>query len=88
MCSIQLLGRLSSDIIKSGGYKISSLQIEEAIREHDAVGANGAALVMVKSETVLPLQCLRLSSSYGDTRWARWWWWGSLTPYGAKRLLP
>ncbi len=33
----QILGRNSVDIIKSGGYKISALQIEELAREHEAV---------------------------------------------------
>jgi malonyl-CoA/methylmalonyl-CoA synthetase len=34
----RLLGRQSVDIIKSGGYKISALEIEEALREHPDVG--------------------------------------------------
>jgi len=34
---IRLLGRTSVDIIKSGGYKISALEIEAALREHPAV---------------------------------------------------
>src|SRR5436190_3191200 len=33
----RLLGRTSTDIIKTGGYKVSALEIEEAIREHGAV---------------------------------------------------
>jgi malonyl-CoA/methylmalonyl-CoA synthetase len=33
----RLLGRLSVDIIKSGGYKISALEIEEVLREHPQV---------------------------------------------------
>ena len=32
-----ILGRLSTDIIKSGGYKISALEIEEILREHPNV---------------------------------------------------
>jgi malonyl-CoA/methylmalonyl-CoA synthetase len=35
--ALRLLGRTSIDILKSGGYKLSALQIEEVIREHDAV---------------------------------------------------
>ena len=31
------MGRESIDIIKSGGYKISSLEIEEALRHHHSV---------------------------------------------------
>jgi malonyl-CoA/methylmalonyl-CoA synthetase len=30
----RILGRSSTDIIKSGGYKISALEIEEVIRSH------------------------------------------------------
>jgi malonyl-CoA/methylmalonyl-CoA synthetase len=33
----RLLGRLSVDIIKTGGYKVSALEIEETLREHPAV---------------------------------------------------
>jgi malonyl-CoA/methylmalonyl-CoA synthetase len=35
--SYRLLGRLSVDIIKSGGDKISALEIEDALRSHPAV---------------------------------------------------
>jgi malonyl-CoA/methylmalonyl-CoA synthetase len=34
---LRLLGRTSVDILKSGGYKISALEIEEIFREHPAV---------------------------------------------------
>jgi malonyl-CoA/methylmalonyl-CoA synthetase len=33
----RLLGRTSTDIIKTGGYKVSALEIEDAAREHPAV---------------------------------------------------
>lgn len=33
----KILGRDSIDIIKSGGYKISALEIEEVLRKHDAI---------------------------------------------------
>jgi malonyl-CoA/methylmalonyl-CoA synthetase len=35
--SYRILGRRSVDIIKTGGYKISALEIEEVLREHPAV---------------------------------------------------
>jgi malonyl-CoA/methylmalonyl-CoA synthetase len=35
--SYRLLGRSSVDIIKTGGYKVSALEIEEVIREHPSV---------------------------------------------------
>ncbi len=34
---IRLLGRSSVDIIKSGGYKLSALEIESVLLEHPAV---------------------------------------------------
>ena len=34
---VRLLGRTSIDIIKSGGYKLSALEIEEVLLEHPAV---------------------------------------------------
>ncbi len=33
----RLLGRISEDIIKSGGHKISVLEIEETLRTHEKV---------------------------------------------------
>ena len=34
----RILGRNSVDIIKTGGYKVSALEIEEVLRTHDAIG--------------------------------------------------
>lgn len=34
----QILGRNSVDIIKTGGYKVSALEIEEVLRTHTAIG--------------------------------------------------
>jgi malonyl-CoA/methylmalonyl-CoA synthetase len=45
----RILGRLSVDIIKSGGYKLSALEIEDALREHPAV--REVAVVGVEDET-------------------------------------
>jgi malonyl-CoA/methylmalonyl-CoA synthetase len=33
----RILGRESVDILKTGGYKVSALEIEEALREHPAI---------------------------------------------------
>ena len=33
----RILGRLSVDIIKSGGYKLSALEIEDVLRQHPAI---------------------------------------------------
>ncbi len=46
---IRVLGRTSVDILKSGGYKLSALEIEEALREHPAV--RQVAVVGVPDET-------------------------------------
>ncbi len=35
--SYRILGRLSVDIIKTGGYKVSALEIEDVLRRHPAV---------------------------------------------------
>jgi malonyl-CoA/methylmalonyl-CoA synthetase len=35
---VRILGRTSVDILKSGGYKLSALEIEEVLREHPGVG--------------------------------------------------
>ena len=33
----RLLGRTSVDIIKTGGFKVSALEIEEVLRTHPAI---------------------------------------------------
>jgi malonyl-CoA/methylmalonyl-CoA synthetase len=35
--SYRILGRSSVDIIKTGGYKVSALEIEEVLRDHDQI---------------------------------------------------
>jgi malonyl-CoA/methylmalonyl-CoA synthetase len=44
----KILGRQSVDIIKTGGYKVSALEIEEVLREHDQIVA--CAVVGLPSE--------------------------------------
>jgi malonyl-CoA/methylmalonyl-CoA synthetase len=46
---VRLLGRTSVDILKSGGYKLSALEIEEALRENGAIAE--VAVVGVPDET-------------------------------------
>ena len=64
----RILGRDSVDIIKSGGYKISALEIEEVLRQHpdieecSVVGVNdlewgervGAAIVTIEKSDLSP----------------------------------
>ena len=70
--SYRLLGRRSVDIIKTGGYKVSALEIEETLREHPAVadcavigeadaewGERVTALVELKHECSLELDQLQ-----------------------------
>lgn len=38
---VKILGRTSVDILKSGGYKLSALEIEDVLREHEAVADVG-----------------------------------------------
>jgi len=45
----RIMGRLSVDIIKSGGYKLSALEIEAALLEHPAI--RECAVVGVADET-------------------------------------
>ena len=47
--AVRLLGRTSVDILKSGGYKLSALEIEETLREHPAV--REVAVVGLPDET-------------------------------------
>jgi malonyl-CoA/methylmalonyl-CoA synthetase len=68
----RLLGRQSVDIIKSGGYKISALEIEEVLREHPGIaecavvgvedpewGERIAVAVVARGEASIDLDALR-----------------------------
>ena len=68
----RIMGRLSVDIIKSGGYKLSALEIEAALLEHPDIrecavlglpdgtwGEAVTAVVVLKAGTTLELPALR-----------------------------
>lgn len=68
----RILGRTSVDIIKTGGYKVSALEIEEALRDHPSVqecavvgapdeewGERVCAAVVCRPECALSLEELR-----------------------------
>jgi malonyl-CoA/methylmalonyl-CoA synthetase len=68
----RILGRTNIDILKTGGHKVSALEIEEALRQHPAVAECGvvgipdaewgervAAALVLKDGNVLDLQSLR-----------------------------
>jgi malonyl-CoA/methylmalonyl-CoA synthetase len=46
---VTILGRTSVDILKSGGYKLSAVEIENVLREHEGVG--DVAVVGLPDET-------------------------------------
>ena len=85
----RILGRTNIDILKTGGHKVSALEIEEALRRHPAIaecsvvgiadaewGERVAAAVVLNESYALDLQSLRT--------WAR----GLLAPYKLpSRLL-
>ncbi len=87
--SYRILGRTSVDIIKTGGYKVSALEIEEVLRTHPAIlecavvgiadqewGERVAAAVELRGDgTTLDLESLK--------GWAR----DRLAPYKIPRAL-
>jgi malonyl-CoA/methylmalonyl-CoA synthetase len=69
----RILGRTNIDILKTGGHKVSALEIEEALREHPSVaecavvgvpdpewGERVAAAVVLKAHNSLDLPSLRV----------------------------
>jgi malonyl-CoA/methylmalonyl-CoA synthetase len=86
--AFRIVGRLSTDIIKSGGYKISALEIESVLLAHPSIaeccvvgvpdevwGERVAAAVVIRPGTSLDLDSLRT--------WAR----TDLAPYKLPSLL-
>ncbi len=70
--SYRILGRNTIDIIKTGGYKVSALEIEETLREHAAIaecavvgvpdlkwGERVCAVLVLKTGSTLTLEELR-----------------------------
>ncbi len=47
--AFRILGRTSVDILKSGGYKLSALEVEEVLREHPAIAE--VAVIGLPDET-------------------------------------
>ena len=84
----RLLGRTSVDIIKTGGFKVSALEIEEVLREHPAIaecavvgvadpewGERVSAAIELRPGTALDLDELQ--------QWAK----ARLAPYKVPRAL-
>ncbi|XP_063369444.1 malonate--CoA ligase ACSF3, mitochondrial [Cydia amplana] len=74
--NFKILGRTSVDIIKTGGYKVSALQVESAILEHPSIadaavlgtedpsyGELVSAVVVLKDQATMTLQELKEDAS-------------------------
>jgi len=83
--SYKILGRNSVDIIKSGGYKISALEIEEVLREHPEI--KDCAVVGVADEEWGEIigACLVVSGDGPDLRLLDAWVKARLAAYKAPR---
>ena len=81
----RIMGRNSVDIIKSGGYKISALEIEEILRTHPAV--KDCAVVGVDNEEWGEIVAAAIVSSVGqlDLDLLRTWLKEKLPPYRVPR---
>jgi malonyl-CoA/methylmalonyl-CoA synthetase len=84
----RLLGRTSTDILKTGGFKISALEIEETLREHPAIAE--CAVVGVSDDEWGQRVCAAVELRAGAaldveelTAWAR----QRLAPYKVPRAL-
>ncbi len=84
----RLLGRASIDIIKTGGYKVSALEIEEVLRLHPSVG--DCAIVGVADPEWGERVCAAVEAAPAATvdpgvlqEWAR----GQLAPYKVPKIV-
>lgn len=85
---VKILGRTSIDIIKSGGYKLSALEIEEVVREHPAT--LDAAVVGVPDDTWGERVVLVVTAQRGmtlDPDELRAWLKTRLAPYKVPRQV-
>ena len=84
----RILGRSSLDIIKSGGYKLSALEIEAALLDHPAIVE--CAVVGLPDETwgeaVAAAVVVRPGEPF-DAESLRAWCRGRISPYKIPRLL-
>jgi malonyl-CoA/methylmalonyl-CoA synthetase len=63
--SYRILGRASVDIVKSGGEKVSALEVEEVLREHPAIG--DCAVVGVSDPDWGERLCAAVVTASGET---------------------
>lgn len=86
--SYRLLGRSSVDILKTGGYKVSALEIEELLREHPAIAE--CAVVGVADEEWGHRVCVAVELRPGFTLTKEelgLWGKSKLAPYKVPRDL-
>ena len=84
----RLLGRADIDIIKTGGYKVSALEIEEVLRRHPAVA--DCAVIGLPDPEWGERVCAALESAPAappDAEAVREWARGQLAPYKIPRAL-
>ncbi len=81
----RIMGRSSVDIIKSGGYKISALEIEEVLRTHEAI--DDCAVVGIDDEEwgELIVSALVPSNKTIDTNSLNAWLRERMAPYKTPR---
>ena len=84
----RLLGRTSVDILKSGGYKVSALEVEELLREHPEV--QDCAVVAIDDPEWGELVCAAVVAEAGaalDPHELRRWSKEQLAPYKVPRRV-
>jgi malonyl-CoA/methylmalonyl-CoA synthetase len=84
----RILGRTSVDIIKSGGYKLSALEIEAALLEHPAIAE--CAVVGVPDATWGEAVAVAVVPRDGhalEPRELRDWCRGRISPYKIPRMV-
>ena len=77
----KILGRTSVDILKSGGYKLSALEIEEVLREHAAVAEVAVVGVSDEAWGERVVACVVLRSGAGCET-------AELRAFARERLAP
>lgn len=84
----RLLGRASVDIIKTGGYKVSAVEIEETLREHPAI-AEVAVIGVADSEwgERVAAAVIRRPGQALDADLLRAWGRQRLAPYKVPSLI-
>jgi malonyl-CoA/methylmalonyl-CoA synthetase len=86
--AFRILGRTSIDILKTGGHKVSALEIEEVLRTHPAVGE--CAVVGVPDVEWGDLVCAAVEVRAGQDlslEWLQSWAKDRLAPYKIPRRL-